>query len=68
MKICFRVREDMEKELGWLDKSDTGIWENVTMFGECLRVNSYTLEIEQANGYEHVVGRLLCEGKLNILK
>ena len=67
IKLAFKDRETMEEEVGWLNKSEA-FWENVTQFGEVLRVNSVTLEIESANGYENFIGGLLREGKIRILK
>lgn len=67
IKLAFKDRETMEEEVGWLNKSEA-FWENVTQFGEVLRVNPATLEIESADGYENFIGGLLREGKIRILK
>lgn len=67
IRLKFKSESAMEEEVGWLRKSKDS-WETTTQFGEQLKVNPNTLEIEEAHGYESFMGHLLLEGKVRFIR
>lgn len=65
MRIVFISKEILEEECGWMPK-DGAVLKNETMFKEVLQVNTDTLEVERAKGYDSLVSKWLKEGKVII--